>query len=609
MGTLNRRLVIKDVLWVFLTIGLVIAVVRFLRGLGATTGLNDTTPWGLWIGFDVMAGVALAAGGFVLAATVYIFQLEKYRPLVRPAILTALLGYLAVIVGLLFDLGLPWHIWMPIFNWQHHSPLFEVAWCVMLYTTVLLLEFTPTVLEHSWFQKPIFQAIHHWLKRLTLPLVILGITLSTLHQSSLGSLFLIMPFRLHPLWYSPILPPLFFVSAIALGLMMVTLEGFFSAYLFGHRLKLDLFSSLARAAALVLWLYLALRLGDLVLRGVLPIAFSGSRASILFWFELGISAILPAILLSLPRVRTHAMGLLTAAGLVVSGMILNRLSVSLIAIARAPGTTYFPTWMEFAVTLAIVSGALLVFIFFAENLKIFHSEMEHVPSAYSKPEFDSATGVYTSLSLRHTVARRSLVLLLVVGITVALLPAQAVSGAPQPSTPVQAARGWNPLRIDGNRDRGYVDFDHLAHQKRLKEAAPIGQDICLTCHHLSKPNDQATACWECHRDMYLATSIFNHSLHQTELGGNISCSKCHTHDHTRDSAKPCAECHDTMIAAAGKTRFSEMAPGYKDALHGTCINCHVQEAAKRDKADLALCTTCHKADPNAIRSKPTLTKP
>jgi hypothetical protein len=418
-----------------------------------------------------------------------------------------------------------------------------------------------------------------------------------------------MPFRLHPLWYSPILPPLFFVSAVALGLMMVTLEGFFSAYLFGHRLKLDLFSGLARAAALVLWLYLALRLGDLALRGVLPIAFDGAWQSFYFWFELGVSAILPAILLSLPRVRASAIGMLTAAGLTVAGMILNRLSVSVIAIARAPGATYFPSWMEFAVSIGVISGAILVFIFFAENLKLFHTEMEHEAVAYPKPEFDPAAGVYAPLSLRDTVARRSVILVLVAGIAVALLPAQVISSAPQPFMPVQAALGWNPLRIDGNRGKGYVDFDHLAHQKRIKDAAPAGQDICLTCHHLSKPNDQATACWECHRDMDLPVNIFNHSLHQNALGGNISCAKCHTRDHTRETAKDCVECHDTMVAVAGKAKFSEMAPRYKDAMHGTCINCHVKQALKQDKADLALCPACHKAMQNvplppASRVKP-----
>jgi Ni/Fe-hydrogenase subunit HybB-like protein len=192
------------------------------------------------------------------------------------------LGYSAVIVGLLADLGLPWNIWRPTVYWQHHSVLFEVAWCVMLYTAVLGLEFLPSALEHPLFKSQAFQTIVHWLKRLTLPLVIAGIVLSTLHQSSLGSLLLIVPFRVHELWYSPILPVLFFVSAAALGLMMVTLEGFFSSFVYRRRMELELFSGLGKAAAVILWVYLGIRIGDLVWRGVLPGAIDGSWQSVLF---------------------------------------------------------------------------------------------------------------------------------------------------------------------------------------------------------------------------------------------------------------------------------------------------------------------------------------
>ena len=164
-----------------------------------------------------------------LAATVYIFGLERYRPFVRPAILTAFLGYVAVAIGLLYDLGLPWHIWHPMIFPQHHSVLFEVAMCVMLYLTVLALEFSPAVLEHPWFdRRPALRAIHRVVRRLTIPLVIAGIVLSTLHQSSLGSLFLIQPFRVHPLWYSPILPLLFFVSGLPLNVLV-----FISFYAWG----------------------------------------------------------------------------------------------------------------------------------------------------------------------------------------------------------------------------------------------------------------------------------------------------------------------------------------------------------------------------------------
>jgi Ni/Fe-hydrogenase subunit HybB-like protein len=168
----NRLTVLKTVLWTIVGMWAVITVARFTHGLGATTNLHDAAPWGLWIGFDVMAGVALAAGAFVLAASVYIFHLEKYRSFVRPAILTAFLGYTAVAVGLLYDLGLPWNIWHPMIYWQHQSVLFEVAMCVIIYLTVLALEFAPVVLEHPLFDRALFRAILAFLKKITLLLVI-----------------------------------------------------------------------------------------------------------------------------------------------------------------------------------------------------------------------------------------------------------------------------------------------------------------------------------------------------------------------------------------------------------------------------------------------------
>ncbi|MEJ2369159.1 MAG: polysulfide reductase NrfD, partial [Acidobacteriota bacterium] len=199
----NRIVVFKGILWLLTGLAAAVAVIRFVFGLGVSTALTDTTPWGLWIGFDVMGGVALAAGGFVLAALVHIFHRDRYHAAARPAILTAFLGYGAVVVGLLFDLGLPWHIWHPVVFWNIHSPLFEVAWCVMLYLTVLALEVAPVILVKTHFQR-----LYRFLTRLALPIMILGIMLSTLHQSSLGSMLLIMPFRVHPLWYSKLLPEL-----------------------------------------------------------------------------------------------------------------------------------------------------------------------------------------------------------------------------------------------------------------------------------------------------------------------------------------------------------------------------------------------------------------
>jgi len=181
-----------------IVLGLVLIGVRLLKGLGAVTNLSQTTPWGLWIGFDVMCGVALAAGGYTIAATVHLFGLKDYEPLVRPAILTGLLGYVFVVVGLVLDLGQPWRMpFIMIFPRGVTSVLFEVGMCVAAYLTAQALEFIPAFWE--WLQ---WDSVRRFWSRLTIWLAILGVVLSTLHQSGLGSLFLIAPTKLHPLWYS-----------------------------------------------------------------------------------------------------------------------------------------------------------------------------------------------------------------------------------------------------------------------------------------------------------------------------------------------------------------------------------------------------------------------
>ena len=192
------------ILGTLMIIGLITAMIRFTYGLGAITNLSDGRAWGLWISFDLYCGVALAAGGFVTAGVVYIFGLKKYYPIVRSAILTAFLGYLMVVIALLVDLGQPWRIWHIIAYWNPHSPLFEVGWCVLLYTIVLSLEFSPAVFERFNMKLPL-----HWIRTVQIPLIIAGIVLSTLHQSSLGSVLLMMPDKIHPLWFSPILPVLY----------------------------------------------------------------------------------------------------------------------------------------------------------------------------------------------------------------------------------------------------------------------------------------------------------------------------------------------------------------------------------------------------------------
>ncbi|GAB4503821.1 MAG: hypothetical protein Fur0043_08130 [Anaerolineales bacterium] len=586
---------LKNILWILSGVGFITGIYRFIVGLGPTTALSDSTPWGFWIGFDVMGGVALAAGGFVLAGLVYIFHLERFRPVLRPAILTAWLGYLAVVVGLLCDLGLPWHIINPIFNWQHHSVMFEVAWCVILYTVVLTLEFAPVILEHSWFNRPLFRALANWLHRAIIPLVIAGIVLSTLHQSSLGALTLIMPYRLYPLWYSPAITVLFFTSAIALGLMMVILEGSFSAKLHNHPFDLDLYSKLGAMAAVMLWLYLALRLGDLFMRRVLPSALDGSWQSIFFLFEIGLSSLIPAALLSLRKVRENRSGLILAAIFTVLGVLLNRLSTSVIAVYHPDGVTYFPAWIEFSVSVGIVSAAILAFIYLNEYLPVFGEDRCLTPvrpSLYEKPLFDPTTKVHIDNSLRALMSRRSVGAILLLGLVIVFLPGPRM----QLNTPVVQARGWDILHIDGNKAGRFTDFPHADHQARQLEKYPDDEEqACGVCHHLSKPGDGPTSCWECHTDMYYPTSIFNHSDHQEVLGGNKSCSECHTGEHTAATATACQTCHEKMIPGPQEESFNFYAPGYKEAMHGLCISCHQKQAVQLEKPELAQCANCHHA--------------
>ena len=622
----NRLTVLKTILWAFVGVLAAVTVVRFALGLGAVTNLSDATPWGLWIAFDVMAGVALAAGGFVIAAAVYIFRLEEYRSFARPAILTALLGYLAVAIGLLYDLGLPWHIWHPMIHWQYTSVLFEVAMCVMLYLTVLTLEFAPVILEHPLFAHPWFQAILKGLKRATIPLVIAGIVLSTLHQSSLGSLFLITPYRLHPLWYSPIIYVLYFVSAVGLGLTTVVLESLFSAYFLNHKLHTKLLSGLGLAAAWVLTLYAALRLGDLAVRGLLGTAFDGSPLSVLFWFELAVSAIIPAGLLFWPKVRSHLVGVGICAGLAVFGIVLNRIDACLVAFARPEGVSYFPTWAEFAVSAGIVSGGVLIFIFFAEYFKVFGDE--EIGLAVAKPSYDPAT-LHNLLPDSLAAPRRySLVAVSAAAIAMLFLPVRRTEPT---STPVLASRtvrglstprsdglgrtlaiaspGTTPsvdtssllVSIDGNRNGTLVLFDHARHVQRTG-----GQMACAVCHHLNMPLDQNSSCSECHRDMYEPTAIFDHQSHVQKLEGNAGCQQCHQ-DYAQvksaETATACAECHQEPTPPARVVE--EMAPrwgkavGYVDAMHGLCIECHQRQAEDAPgifPASLGQCAGCHNTD-------------
>ncbi|MFH0913794.1 MAG: Ni/Fe-hydrogenase cytochrome b subunit [Chloroflexota bacterium] len=368
----RRRLPLgTTILTIIALVTLPVIIIRYLYGLGAISNLSDGRPWGFWISFDLYSGVALAAGGFTLAGAVYVFGLKKYYPVVRPAILTAFLGYQLVILALLVDLGQPWYIWHATIFWNIHSPLFEVAMCVMTYTVVLALEFSPAVFERLNWHVPL-----RLIRAIQIPLVITGIVLSTLHQSSLGSMLLMMPQTLNPLWYTPILPVLFLISAIAVGPAMVIFETTLSTRAFGHRLSLDILGGLARAIPYILGLYLLLKLVDLAVSREMGLLFSGTPFNLLWWAEIVIGVVLPIILFSLPGVRQSTGKLFWTSALVIVGLVLNRFNVSLLGLAMRPGYTYFPHWMEVAVSAGLVADALLVIQLAYRLLPIVHHEEE-----------------------------------------------------------------------------------------------------------------------------------------------------------------------------------------------------------------------------------------
>ncbi|MGD9264321.1 MAG: Ni/Fe-hydrogenase cytochrome b subunit [Lysobacterales bacterium] len=343
-----------------------ILIRRFSEGLGAVAGMNDAAPWGLWIGGDVFAGVALAAGGFVIAATVHIFRIDRFKPILRPTVLTAFLGYMLVAVALFIDIGRPLSWWHPLVMWQHHSVMFEVTWCVILYSTVLAIESSPPLLERLGLNK-----LLRLVKVTTIPVVIAGVILSTMHQSSLGSLYLIVPGKLYPLWYSPLIPAFFLISAVAAGFAVTIVESFFSAKILNHGLETPLMADLGRAAAVVLFLYLIIKFADLAVRGHLGLVLVPNLQGRLFLLEMVGGALLPAIMLSFRGFRNEPNGLLAASLLVMMGIVLNRINVCWIGMDVGDQLHYYPTWMEIALSLAFITGGTIVFFLAVYFLPIF----------------------------------------------------------------------------------------------------------------------------------------------------------------------------------------------------------------------------------------------
>lgn len=380
------RLPITRGMWIMITLmafAAISAFVRYTYGIGAISNLSNAYPWAFWISFDLYCGVALGAGAFTIVATVEVLDLKEFRPLLRPSVLTGLLGYIMVVIALLVDLGQPVRIWHLMVYQNYTSILFEVGICVMLYTTVLLIEFSPVLLE-GFKQNKLAHTIHKY----SWPFIILGVVLSTLHQSSLGSMLIIEPYKLHPLWWTSLLPLLFFVSAVNVGLGMIILESSLSSSAFGHGLETHLLKKLAKADIYVLLIYLVLKFGDLAWSGELYLLFTSGLMSVLFWGEIIVGALIPIALFSQRSVRESPKGLLIGSIFVVVGLMFNRFNASWFGIKHADPlsyvpafmgqVTYFPTLPEISVSIGIVSAGVLAFTLAAKYLPLFeHGEHAH----------------------------------------------------------------------------------------------------------------------------------------------------------------------------------------------------------------------------------------
>ena len=352
-----------------IAVAAVVGAYRLLFGIGAASNLNDLWPWGIWIGFDVLGGVAMAAGGFLIAGAVYILNWKKYKCIARASILNAFFGYLLAAISITLDVGRSFVIWHPLVMWQINSVMFIVALHLVLYLTTLATESSPLVLEKLGWQRPL-----NFVSRCMVGVVLFGVALSLLHQSSLGANYLIVPGKLSPIWYNRLLPYHFLVSAILLGLALVSFETLLTGKVFKHRVPREAVEGLARGVLIVGSLYLVMKVWHLVTGPGVGAVLNGSFLGNLYLIEMIVGVILPLAMLSVRSVRTNLERIFAVDILVVLGVLMNRMNVSIFGVAEyatRAGGDYFPSWMEFALSVGLTAFAILGFKVCAKYLPLF----------------------------------------------------------------------------------------------------------------------------------------------------------------------------------------------------------------------------------------------
>ena len=363
-------------LLVLMAAAAVVAFVRFATGIGTIANINNAYPWGWWVGYGIMTMIAIGAVGFTMTALVEILGVHRYHSFLRPAVLMGLLCYTSAITMLMVELGRPWKVWMVLVSWAPTSALYEVGWCAFLYLTVLALEFAQVPLEQAGWGRTL-----RVVRKIYIPIMLLGVTLSHLHQSSLGTLMTLIPHKVNELWWSDNLPLLYLFSAMMAGPAMAILEHLAAARWLGFAPRMDLLAGLARIEAWLVGLFFAFQMGDLFYRGAVDAMFTASWFAVSFWVEIVFGLMVPFVLLMMPEVRESRRGLATACTLVIAGVLLHRLNVAVIGLRVRHWETYVPSLGEVTITLGITAAAIFAFGWLARILPI-HEEL---PAPEGKP--------------------------------------------------------------------------------------------------------------------------------------------------------------------------------------------------------------------------------
>jgi octaheme c-type cytochrome (tetrathionate reductase family) len=593
-------------LLIFMGVGFAFGITRMLLGLGTVTNLDNHNPWGIWISFDVACGVALAAGGFTTAALIDIFGRKKYHALLRPAILTAFLGYLWVAIALSFDLGRYWNIWRPIFNWQGNSVLFEVGMCVTAYLIVLSVEMSPAILEglmarineKGWgaallrkVEKPILML--YAVIKIILPMfIVAGVVLSFMHQSSLGALMLIAPTKLSSLWNTPVLPILFLLSAIMVGFPMVILESIYANISFGRNPEMELLTPMARIIPWFIGTYGAVKIGDLIIRHNQLNLLEHPAATISLVIEILLGVVAPFLLFLNKAVRRSMGWLFFTVSLIIFGVILNRINVFLVGYNPPYSTkAYFPSIGEIAMTIAIVSSILFCYRIVVTFFPVLpgYVPASEVQLAQMREERERTVNPFWTWVIRGAAIA---CLLAFIGLY-SVVHIEAIQASVRTVREVQRIQAQGPTpRAPGEsaypqRPSAYKNF-YLLDSALLKTKAddyePVGFSHrihdeltggdCGVCHHRYSSDE---------KDRVGTDLKTLHNAMEIKLGG--PCSSCHN-DMAANPPQSCNRCHGLPNEPDDATRI-----GLKGAYHRQCIGCH--ERQLKPASAPTECAACH----------------